>query len=58
MDKIEINPAHKGLLHKRLGVPKGHKIPMTKLREAANSHNPQERKEAIFAMNARKWKKA
>lgn len=35
--KGAINPAHKGALHKALGVPEGQKIPISKLRNAAES---------------------
>lgn len=52
---IEIKPSHKGLLHKKLGIPEGEKIPESKLENAAHSSSPSERKEANFALNARKW---
>ena len=52
---IAIKPSHKGLLHKKLGVPAGQPIPESKLEEAAHSSNVKERKEAIFAENAKKW---
>lgn len=35
-----VNPAHKGLLHKTLGVPKGERIPITKLEQAAKGNSP------------------
>jgi hypothetical protein len=53
---IKIKPSHKGLLHKDLGIAKGKKIPPKKLEKAAHSSNPAERKRAIFAENAKKWK--
>ena len=53
---IHINPAHKGLLHEKLGVPQGQRIPASKLAAAKNSSSPAERKEANFAANARKFK--
>lgn len=49
--KIRINPAHKGMLHADLGVPKGDKIPMAKLEAAKNSKSPAVRKRANFAIN-------
>lgn len=53
---IRINPAHKGLLHKALGIPQGQKIPESKLRAAAHAKSPVVRKEAVFAENARSFK--
>lgn len=50
-DGIHLNPAHKGLLHKRLGVKSGQPIPSAKLRKALHSSSPVERKEAQFATN-------
>jgi hypothetical protein len=52
---IHINPAHAGRLHRKLFVPKGHKIPVAKLEAAKNSPNPATRKQANFALNARGW---
>jgi len=53
---IWINPANKGRLHKALGVKKGAKIPVARLRKAAKSKNETLRKRAQFALNARKFK--
>lgn len=53
---IKIKPENKGKLHKELGVPEGKKIPGAKLEKAKNSSNPAERKRAIFAENAKKFK--
>jgi hypothetical protein len=53
---IKINPANKGKLHAALGVPQGQKIPAAKLAAAKKSKNPAVRKEANFAVNARKFK--
>ena len=39
----------KGALHKELHVPEGKKISEKKLKEAAHSKNPIERKRAILA---------
>ncbi len=54
---IKIKPSHKGLLHKKLGVPQGDPIPVAKLEKAAHSKSPALRKEAQFALNARMWPK-
>lgn len=54
---IEIKPENKGKLHKKLGVPEGEKIPLSKLEAAKRSSNPATRKQATFAVNARKWGK-
>ncbi len=47
----------KGALHRQLGMAPGKKIPASTLRRLKNSKNPQTRKRANFALNARKWKK-
>lgn len=52
---IKIKASRKGLLHKKLGVPKGETIPPGKLREALNSASSATRKEAQFAENAKSW---
>ena len=44
-----LNPAHKGLLHKELGVKPGDKIPAAKLDKATQSSNPALRKRAFLA---------
>ena len=46
-----IKPSHKGLLHKKLGVPQGEKIPEAKIAKAKHSKSPALRKEATFAQN-------
>jgi hypothetical protein len=43
-----INPAHKGLLHRELGVEQGDKIPQAKLEKATHSKNPKLRKRAFL----------
>ena len=53
---INIKPSRKGLLHKKLGIPLGQQIPVSLLRRAAASKDPALRKEAQFALNARKFK--
>ncbi len=52
-----IKPSHKGLLHRKLGVPQGEKIPEAKLEQALHSKSASERKEANFAKTAERWKK-
>lgn len=53
---IKIKPSHKGLLHKKLHVPAGEKIPESKLEKAAHSPSAATRKQANFAKNAKSWK--
>lgn len=48
-----IKPSHVGLLHKKLGVPEGEKIPLEKIEKATHSKSPSLRKQAIFAKNFR-----
>jgi hypothetical protein len=57
MTTIRIKPSHKGLLHKKLGVPQGKPIPAAKMAKAADSKSPALRKEVTFAENAKKWGK-
>ena len=54
---INIKPSHKGRLHENLGVAKGKKIPAERLESAKHSKNAAVRKQANFALNARKWGK-
>jgi len=53
---IKINPAHKGELHRALGIPQGQKIPAQRIEEATHSTNPHMRAMAHFAKNARGFK--
>lgn len=46
-----IKPAHRGLLHRDLGVPQGQPIPVAKEEAAAHASNPTLRKRAQFALN-------
>lgn len=46
---------HPGRLHRKLGVASGKKIPHAALIRAAHSPNKALRKEAQFAINAKKW---
>lgn len=52
---IKIKPSHKGRLHAKLGIKQGEKIPLSSLVRAKHSSPGAERKEANFAINARKW---
>ena len=52
---IHIKASHKGLLHKKLGVKQGKKIPLSSLVRAKHSSSGAEKEEANFAINARKW---
>lgn len=45
---------HPGALHKQLNVPKGKKIPASKLEKAAHSKNPTLRKRAVLAETLKK----
>lgn len=54
---IQIKSSHKGRLHGKLGVSKGKKLTVAEEEKAKSSGSPAERKEATFALNARKWKK-
>jgi len=53
---IKIKPQNKGKLHKQLGVPKGQKIPASKL-AIKPGDSPAVKKEKQFAINAKKFKK-
>lgn len=50
--RIYIKPSHRGLLHRRLHVPEGEKIPASKIEAARHSSDPTLRKQAQFAKNA------
>lgn len=55
-----IKPSHKGLLHKRLGVPQGQKIPKSKIRadlaKAKRTGNVSAERQDLFALNFGKGK--
>lgn len=51
MKPIVIKKSRRGLLHAKLGVPQGQKIPMAKIERAMHSRSPALRKEANFAKN-------
>lgn len=52
---IRIKPSRKGLLHKKLGISQGKRIPLARLLKAKNSGSSAMRKEANFAINARSF---
>ena len=52
---INIKKSHEGKLHKALGEKQGKKLTVAEEENAKHSSNPAERKEATFALNARKW---
>jgi hypothetical protein len=58
---IKIKPSHKGLLHEKMGIKKGKKIPTGSLEkekaEAKKEGDVKELREVVFAENARKWNK-
>lgn len=45
----------RGKLHREMGIPEGRKIPKDRLRAAAHSDNPEERRDAIRAETMEKW---
>lgn len=53
---IDINPAHKGELHRDLGVPEGQKLTDAEIEQGLKSKDPAVRLRARFAKNARKFK--
>jgi hypothetical protein len=52
---LNIKIKRPGAMHRKTNTPKGKKIPVTKLQQAKRSKNPLTRKQATFALNARKW---
>lgn len=56
MDKIKINPANKGALHRALHIKQGDPIPVSRLEKAKESPNAHIRQMATFAVNARGFK--
>jgi hypothetical protein len=51
---IKIKKSHEGLLHEKLGVPKGKKIPAKDL-TVHEGDSPKTVKQKTFAKNAKKW---
>jgi len=54
---IRIKKSHKGRLRRKAGVKKGKPIPVAKLRRLKKSKSAATRRQATFALNARKWKR-
>jgi hypothetical protein len=52
---IHIKKSHEGKLHSKLGEKKGKKLTLAEEEKAKHSGSPAERKEATFAINARRW---
>jgi hypothetical protein len=54
-----IKPSHRGLLHKEMGIPEGHKISMGQLMKKKahdkKSGNTAGLRRDVFAINARHW---
>lgn len=53
---IRIKKSRAGSLRAHTKTKKGKKIPASKLRKIAKSGSPKRRKQAQFALNARKWR--
>lgn len=54
--KIHIKKKNRGKLHEDLNIPKGEKIPASKLK-VKSTDSPAVKKRKVFASNARKWSK-
>lgn len=52
---IYIKPSKRGTLHDALGIPRGQKIPASKLKDKPGD-SPALKKKKLFARNARTWK--
>jgi hypothetical protein len=50
---IHLNPEHKGLLHKEMGIKQGEKISTEKLEKAKKNASPKEKQRIQFAENAK-----
>ena len=53
---IRIKPSHRGELRRETHTKKGKDIPVSTLRRLKKSGTAKEKKQATFALNARKWK--
>lgn len=51
-----IKKSHEGLLRKYTRTPKGKRIKVQLLKKLSHSNNPKIRKQANFALVARRWK--
>ena len=54
---IHIKKSHRGRLRAKTKTKKGKKIPASTLRRMKKSKSAKTRKQATFALNARKWNK-
>lgn len=56
-----IKPSHRGLLHRKMGIPQGQKISIADLMheksKARKTHDPALMKQTTYAINARHWGK-
>lgn len=52
---IRIKPSHRGELRRETHTKKGKDIPVSTLRRLKKSGTAKEKKQATFALNARKW---
>ena len=52
---IHLNPAHKGLLHKEMGIKQSSPISTEALEHEKAGASPAEKKRIVFTENARKW---
>lgn len=52
---IHIKKSHRGELHRELHIPLGQKIPVKTLIKLKKTGTAKEKKQATFALNARKW---
>ena len=53
---IKIKPSHRGELRRETHTKKDKDIPVSTLRRLKKSGSTKEKKQATFALNARKWK--
>lgn len=56
MARSAIKIKRPGALRRKAGIKKGRKLTVAKLRSMARSRNARTRRQANFALNARKWK--
>jgi hypothetical protein len=52
---IHIKPSHEGRLHRATGTKAGKKVSLSDEEDLKEHGTPAEKKEANFAINARKW---
>jgi len=53
---IRIKPEHEGMLRNYTDAKKGQNIPLADLMRAKRSPSAKRRRQATFALNARKWR--